>query len=495
MSLTRRERVSQSQRAANRRNAGKSTGPRTEAGKRNVRDNALKHGFYSPRFRESLGRLGEVAGAFGALHARLRRSLAPRGGVQEELVADLARLWWKRDRLEAAQAAYLVAEQRRFERRQQLLRSQAEHRPVLFKECDHAGGLRSSDHWAGKLHVAIPALRALLAAAGRAEWRPQWRIALRVLYGKNPSWRGRMIIELYEALSPARASLREERPGGEANSERETEKRKFKNGKAKTEKADSKRDVGPGNTPGPDSTCAADSGTAWAYLRNLLELEIRDLAEECQLRNEEHPETSAAMCDSWLGPRPETEKVWTLYLRLESSIERQIDRKLRLLLKLREELPAPGRAEGCSGGPAPRRGSAAGAGTSRRIAAGAGRTVTRFRGRRLPRAAQKTRFEIEATRRKTRKMQKQSPQVIETRGRRASGATGAREREFSSRRRHFAAGASRPSGASGVSSGPGTQVRASTSRARASGALPAGVPGIARSKVSSRSPGKTPDPC
>jgi len=45
--------------AANRRNAQKSTGPRTEEGKRRVMLNGLKHGFRSRSFRESLTKSGE----------------------------------------------------------------------------------------------------------------------------------------------------------------------------------------------------------------------------------------------------------------------------------------------------------------------------------------------------------------------------------------------------------------------------------------------------
>jgi hypothetical protein len=45
--------------AANRANARKSTGPRTEEGKRRVRLNGLKHGLRCSSFRESLIKSGE----------------------------------------------------------------------------------------------------------------------------------------------------------------------------------------------------------------------------------------------------------------------------------------------------------------------------------------------------------------------------------------------------------------------------------------------------
>jgi hypothetical protein len=304
-----------------------------------------------------------------------------------------------------------------------------------------------------------------------------------------------MILELYEALSPARAAVREEHVSGEANSERVTEEQKFENGKAKTEEVDPKMDVPRRNTPGSDSAGAAGSDAAWAYLRNLIEQEIRDLAEECRLQNEEYLETSAAMLDSWLGPRPETEKAWTLYVRMESSIERQIDRKLRLLMKLREEFPAPGRVDGCDRQPASRAGSRAGAEQRRRVSALPGRTMTRLHTRRAPLAVTGKEAGREAIRRRTRKMQEQSPQVIETAGRHASSATAPREMESSALRRGFAAGASHRGGAPRVRPAAETSVRAPSSSIRASRDCSATVAGAAHRKVLSRGPGKIPDPC
>jgi hypothetical protein len=58
MSLRKRPTMTPALLAANRRNAQKSTGPRTEAGKRGVMLNGLKHGLRSRSFRNSLIKSG-----------------------------------------------------------------------------------------------------------------------------------------------------------------------------------------------------------------------------------------------------------------------------------------------------------------------------------------------------------------------------------------------------------------------------------------------------
>jgi hypothetical protein len=58
MSLRKRPTMTPALVAANRRNAQKSTGPRTEAGKRRVMLNGLKHGLRSRSFRDSLTKSG-----------------------------------------------------------------------------------------------------------------------------------------------------------------------------------------------------------------------------------------------------------------------------------------------------------------------------------------------------------------------------------------------------------------------------------------------------
>jgi hypothetical protein len=65
--------------SANKRNAAKSTGPKTAAGKRNVRLNALKHGLYSRELAVS----DQDKPDFELLRESLRLQLAPRTALQD----------------------------------------------------------------------------------------------------------------------------------------------------------------------------------------------------------------------------------------------------------------------------------------------------------------------------------------------------------------------------------------------------------------------------
>ncbi len=80
---------------ANRRNALKSTGPRTENGKKKSRYNALKHGILAKEVVLPPGRAGEDRQAFQDLLAGLRDDLKPEGTLEEMLVEKAASAFWR----------------------------------------------------------------------------------------------------------------------------------------------------------------------------------------------------------------------------------------------------------------------------------------------------------------------------------------------------------------------------------------------------------------
>ena len=86
----------QNQLDANRRNAQLSTGPVTESGKRAVRFNAYKHGFYA---RSSFIQDWENPEAFEALHQGYVDDYEPVGVVEEELTARAVMAIWDIRRL------------------------------------------------------------------------------------------------------------------------------------------------------------------------------------------------------------------------------------------------------------------------------------------------------------------------------------------------------------------------------------------------------------
>ena len=91
---------------ANRRNASKSTGPRTDAGKAVSRGNAVKHGALS----KVVVADGEDAGAFEALHAGLQDQFKPATALEEQLVEKLAMAFWRDRRLAMAEKIIIDAQ-------------------------------------------------------------------------------------------------------------------------------------------------------------------------------------------------------------------------------------------------------------------------------------------------------------------------------------------------------------------------------------------------
>lgn len=86
---------------ANRQNAQKSTGPKTEEGREVASRNALRHGLTA----ETLVVLDEEAADFAAHFAATRAALAPGDEVEEQLVERIALAGWRLRRAGRAEAA------------------------------------------------------------------------------------------------------------------------------------------------------------------------------------------------------------------------------------------------------------------------------------------------------------------------------------------------------------------------------------------------------
>ena len=88
------------QAAANRRNAAKSTGPRTKSGKARSNRNALKHGLSA----EQVVMLDENPAAFEALRSKLFEHYQPTDPVAEHLVEQVAACIWRLRRVPEIEA-------------------------------------------------------------------------------------------------------------------------------------------------------------------------------------------------------------------------------------------------------------------------------------------------------------------------------------------------------------------------------------------------------
>jgi hypothetical protein len=91
--------ISARKREANRRNAQRSTGPKTERGKRTVARNAIKHGFLARQVVITAGDGEESLEEFHTLLGQLCECYEPIGVVEESLVQTIANCWWRKARV------------------------------------------------------------------------------------------------------------------------------------------------------------------------------------------------------------------------------------------------------------------------------------------------------------------------------------------------------------------------------------------------------------
>lgn len=196
--------------AANRRNARKSTGPRTLSGKLRVSYNPLKHGRYADQSNStlralyaSMSELGEDPEEFSRLRQDLIESFEPQTAAEEILVDDLAARRWERMRLERGQAALLarriqqleIARQRKSLEISQKISAQlptAILKMGLIWDEDSPEKFQRLLEWLGQLKDLVEA-----SVFDGAELFIGW------IYGPNPSMRGALIKSLFMKLAEA----------------------------------------------------------------------------------------------------------------------------------------------------------------------------------------------------------------------------------------------------------------------------------------------------
>lgn len=196
--------------AANRRNARKSTGPRTFIGKLNASRNNLQHGRRSGKsktslwvFYASMRELGEDPDEFSRLRQDLIESFEPQTAAEEMLVDDLAARRWERMRLERGQAALLarriqqleIARQRKSLEISQKISAQlptAILKMGLIWDEDSPEKFQRLLEWLGQLKDLVEA-----SVFDGAELFIGW------IYGPNPSMRGALIKSLFMKLAEA----------------------------------------------------------------------------------------------------------------------------------------------------------------------------------------------------------------------------------------------------------------------------------------------------
>ncbi len=103
--------ISLKKRRANRRNALKSTGPKTPQGKAICRYNAVKHGLYSPGTIIISPRFSEDLVAYHVLQNSINESLNPVGEIQETIARQILNHFWLCHRFASARTSYSLSAQ------------------------------------------------------------------------------------------------------------------------------------------------------------------------------------------------------------------------------------------------------------------------------------------------------------------------------------------------------------------------------------------------
>jgi hypothetical protein len=301
--------------AAARQNAQHSTGPRSAAAKQNSKLNALKHGGrVSDENRcQAILALGEDPQEFENLKQELSSAFGPGDALWEKQIDDLTWLYWRRERLERAQAGLRRRALQGIDDWQH--RRQQEMARVTFDASQHEmlnANLSGSTDRGVALRRMLSFLELVREEVKQHTFRPRQYAVLESLYKGATGWRQALIFRLLHRFSDplyldAQQADEEER-----------------------------------------QSLLRDTGDAWEppgepeyqELLRLLEEEIAGAREEFEYAEKANEERAAIERDACLAPEGET---WKMMLRQEAALDHSIDRKVRILLRLRKEstnLPA-----------------------------------------------------------------------------------------------------------------------------------------------------------
>jgi hypothetical protein len=296
--------------AAKRRNAQLSTGPRSDAGKQHSKLNALKHGQRaSPEnHRLVMLALGEDPQEFDYLKQDLMLTYGPGDALWQKQIDDLARLYWRRQRLERAQTglmrrALLEVEEWQHRRQQEIARATFGPAQAHMLDID----MPDSADPGVRLRKLLSCLEVVREQAKQRTFRPRQHAVLETLYQGMQAWRPARLCRLLRLFGDP--TEREERKDGENEEHRKLVER-----------------------GGP----IEEAGEAeYEELLRLLEEEIAYVREEFEYAEKVNGEKAAIERDTALAPEGEA---WTSMVRQQAALDRSIDRKVRILLALRKEL-------------------------------------------------------------------------------------------------------------------------------------------------------------
>jgi hypothetical protein len=292
---------------AARHNSERSTGPRSEAGKQRMKMNALKHGCDAAPENEAavMRALGEDPERFAALKRELATAYGPGDALWDHQLEDLAKLYWRRNRIERMETGLMRDALEQVEgRRRGLARDLAD---VTFEpsQCEAvAPDLPQPTHPLVRLRMLISLWGVIREQVRRRYFSLPHHKQIESYYQGELGWRPRQIVHLL-ALLYDWAYLCQ------------------KKDQAKLDQY-------------VKDTFGDEEGRKGRYqeLERLLEEQIAAVEAAFAEAMKAQEEKDAIARDSCLAPEDETAN---MVLRLEMALDRAIDRKVRILLTMRKE--------------------------------------------------------------------------------------------------------------------------------------------------------------
>jgi len=206
--------VTEKQVAANQQNAQKSTGPRTEQGKRVSSQNNFKHGYYAQIKPEAMAALHEDPLEKIRIHADLTNSYPPQNPSQQMVIDDLTEWRWHRLQVVRSRAATLGLKVRDVDRHRDLMHLQINHDVADVPQAEVLEkGLRNIADCPAKFEVLIAKFEALIEQAEALDYS-QALPHLIAVYGKQASPRGATIFNLFMDLDRLEHEREAERKAG-----------------------------------------------------------------------------------------------------------------------------------------------------------------------------------------------------------------------------------------------------------------------------------------
>ena len=292
---------------AARRNSLRSTGPRSEAGKERMKMNALQHGCDAAPENEAavMRALGEDPERYAALQRELATTYGPGDALLNQQVADLGKLYWRRNRIERMETglmrrALLAVEERQRTRHRRLA-------AVTFDVSKTPTDLSMGEptERCVQLRLLLSRLEVMRAQVGARVFTLGQPEVIKTRQQEAIGWRpARLRFLLYAFL---------QRAGGGIGRNDEQKMRDYEN-----------------QCMGGE----AGARTLYQELVRLLEEEIAKVEAEFGEELKAQEEMDAIERDACLAPAGET---WEMLLRQEAALDRSIDRKVRIILAMRQE--------------------------------------------------------------------------------------------------------------------------------------------------------------